>query len=644
MQHLVIDLEDGKQTHLAFQCKPGSQTKMLCLRQVQQELCPDIPLTTFKRAIHQGHVCTMPATSAMLAKLVAMGAMHPKSSHALLCSVNTIATGLASLGVSRLTVSSLRQQHVFHPALSPSLDLQNPVPLPLTFPPCNVSKDSLRESYGLKAINPVLFNHPQLSQQMKAYKQYSTCKYHLVRKGQACNMRSWAGHYKFISQYLGFLHKHLGVQYPCFQYFGQATMLSHFISFLLAKGTATSSLVQYISYIRHVLQFQMDSGPSTLNLPLVFEWLGRARAQIVVANPHDPIDPDQMFKDRRWLTAGQLMAHVQAKHEHVMQLDASQGMTQVTAQGVHDVLLGCLQFGYHPPPRPYCIQTLLLPTYKGKCLDTDCDRLEVCQGNKVMQCEHGGYSIIFSHHKNIRKWRKPIKFDLHPDLSPLMRLHVNAAHEVLVGYLGEDTPYMFVNKEGRPLNPQQYATAWKHFLKDTGVYFPPRYCRHIFVYERRSDSKVEGPSDQSAAMIMGNSLREWNKSYHLTFRKDMANQAVQDMKKWREILLQQNPPQDVTGNVDVDMPTISCQEVSDMLCSFESSSDDQVFDVLQPNTNQVAEAWFATIHNVRVGLDKQAIQASWVESCMRGLITSHEYASPEIIVLSDSSNTFTQDS
>ena len=170
---------------------------------------------------------------------------------------------------------------------------------------------------------------------------------------------------------------------------------------------------------------------------------------------------------------------------------------------------------------------------------------------------------------------------------------------------------MFVNGKGRPMSVQGYEKAWKRFIKPTGACFPPQKCRHIFVHERRSDGSVPGPNDADAAMIMGNSVREWDKSYHLNFRKDKALKAVQSMQGWRQALLTRSGashfapepsavdtagaasgsipsevaslPTVVALEPDVCMVAAGCDDSS--ACSYDSSDDSsecvlQEFDIL----------------------------------------------------------------
>jgi hypothetical protein len=66
---------------------------------------------------------------------------------------------------------------------------------------------------------------------------------------------------------------------------------------------------------------------------------------------------------------------------------------------------------------------------------------------------------------------------------------------------------------------------------------PPYSLRHLFVGERRSNDRVDGPADTGAAMAMGHSVRQWDKVYdqHLSARQVQG--AVDAMEQWRGALL-----------------------------------------------------------------------------------------------------------
>ena len=51
---------------------------------------------------------------------------------------------------------------------------------------------------------------------------------------------------------------------------------------------------------------------------------------------------------------------------------------------------------------------------------------------------------------------------------------------------------------------------------------------------------MPGPAHADAAVVMGNSLREWERSYNTLFRGSAASRAVQDMAAWRAAMLERH--------------------------------------------------------------------------------------------------------
>ena len=64
--------------------------------------------------------------------------------------------------------------------------------------------------------------------------------------------------------------------------------------------------------------------------------------------------------------------------------------------------------------------------------------------------------------------------------------------------------------------------------------------RTVFVAERRSVNAAPGPTDSAASMVMANSIRAWDASYDLNFRKREAQQGVDAMGIWRQHLLERS--------------------------------------------------------------------------------------------------------
>jgi len=145
------------------------------------------------------------------------------------------------------------------------------------------------------------------------------------------------------------------------------------------------------------------------------------------------------------------------------------------------------------------------------------------------------------HHKNEGSWgRAPISFTLPKDLARIMMLYISQGHKLLTEYIGkEDECHVFVDKQGKPFNDSNFTMYWAKMLLSMGLSPPisPSLCRQVFVHERRSAERVEGPSDRGAAMVMGHSLAQWSKWYDLDFHRRESQQAVDAMATWRDHLM-----------------------------------------------------------------------------------------------------------
>jgi hypothetical protein len=64
----------------------------------------------------------------------------------------------------------------------------------------------------------------------------------------------------------------------------------------------------------------------------------------------------------------------------------------------------------------------------------------------------------------------------------------------------------------------------------------------VFVDERQSNSAAAGPSNQGAAMVMGHSVKQWDKWYDMDFHPRLAQNAVDGMQSWRAAMLQSPTP------------------------------------------------------------------------------------------------------
>jgi len=150
------------------------------------------------------------------------------------------------------------------------------------------------------------------------------------------------------------------------------------------------------------------------------------------------------------------------------------------------------------------------------------------------------------HHKNQTSWEQAaIQFEIPPQLANLLGLWLNDGHKLLCTHLLEvgdpPCPFVFMNKEGRGYTTNLLGNWWRPWVKEHGgaEHLPPSMCRHIFVDERRSDARAQGPSDKGASMAMGNSESAWDQHYDKQrhFNPRDCQEAVNAMDIWRDSML-----------------------------------------------------------------------------------------------------------
>ena len=78
--------------------------------------------------------------------------------------------------------------------------------------------------------------------------------------------------------------------------------------------------------------------------------------------------------------------------------------------------------------------------------------------------------------------------------------------------------------------------------------------RSIFIQERRSADKADGPEDFQAAMAMGHSVKAWTKFYDKHYQRRECQAGIDTMNEWRRQLLVKDRADlqtpDVNGNED----------------------------------------------------------------------------------------------
>jgi len=113
--------------------------------------------------------------------------------------------------------------------------------------------------------------------------------------------------------------------------------------------------------------------------------------------------------------------------------------------------------------------------------------------------------IALPHHKNQKRLdSEPIEVRLPNELEELLHVYIEKALPVLAG---EGMDHMFMDLKGKPmLMASKMSFYWSgHLCQGLGIskVFPRNRLRHIFVDERRSRQRVEGPDDEAPRLSWG---------------------------------------------------------------------------------------------------------------------------------------------
>lgn len=261
---------------------------------------------------------------------------------------------------------------------------------------------------------------------------------------------------------------------------------------------------------------------------------------------HRPkLDKEAMVADGTWLDAVEVVYFVNkvvtAAQQALQRVGSLAASSQQVLWQLHDALLVAFNFGYMPPLRPSVIATVrhhdaALPC-PSLCQAAGCT-IQGCKGNRIELAPGGGYILILPHHKNARRWEnKVVRFSLPSDLTWLVQAWASHGWGRLRAHTAVDT--LFLNAHGSPLTTTTLSNKWNQLLKGEGVtaHLPPRRLRHIFAAHRMENPDIPGPSNEHAAVVMGNSLTAWKRHYHTMHDHLGAQQAVDRMTEYREACL-----------------------------------------------------------------------------------------------------------
>ncbi|KAL3137449.1 hypothetical protein ABBQ32_006969 [Trebouxia sp. C0010 RCD-2024] len=370
-------------------------------------------------------------------------------------------------------------EHILAAHAQPSpnpVQLQMTTPFPVTLPECALPADFKKQHGLLAKLHKHIVHRAVLAQHMGEFKSFSTSPFQLNRKGIAHSSRTWQNSEKHVYLFLGYCHHY---------------------------------------------------------------------QQVADQLPRPSKDPKGLADIGKWMCAADLVHTIHGAEQQSQAQMQQQGVTVETSRVMHDAALAAMIFSHLPPVRLSCIRSLVGPAYLGPCLHPDCKEPS-CEGNRLSIMSESPLLMRISlpHHKNARKWGTAvIEFDVPSDLAQLLHTYLGAPRKALLEHhllIGDACPFVFMDMHGRGFVAAAVLTLyWQKWLVSRGgVPMNPSMCRQVFVDERQSDSATSGPSHQGAAMVMGHSVKQWDKWYDMQYHPRLAQNAVDGMQSWRAAMLQ----------------------------------------------------------------------------------------------------------
>ena len=598
-QQVSIERGDGQPPATLLRMAQASGSISLVMRQVHLELCPYITLSQFRfTASKQRHAAIKTLQGPDCLWIFKHGATSSHSHQVNIISLATAIGACKAHDVHDVAVASLESlrvpgsytvlaqpEHMLKMNCTPDVNptsLLVPLPLPSTLPPSPVPTPKPKQRYSLQIFKPHLAKGVVVCQQLTELKTWVTTPIQLDRQGPALQQRSWENLLSNVWLFLGFCWKWMGIQQPCLQHYLHPHLVASYMSFHIAMQHKSNTIKHHVTTSLKVLAWwSTKPGGHDKGLQLMREqWLPNLSAQVGRALPQPKKTADTLP------TAQRLLLLIHTERQKVLQQLAEEGMTARLARSLHDLGLVSTIFGYLPPIRLTCIRTLVLPTYQGPCHKPDCIHGSSCHGNVLQNKGTTGLHMHLAHHKNEAAWgRAPISFQVPQQLAELLVLHVTQGHKLLTEYLGleEEVHHVFVDHRGKPFNDSNFTVYWDRVMASMGLSPPisPSMCRQVFVHERRSEERVDGPKDRGAAMVMGHSLAQWSKWYDLDFHAREAQEAVNDMACWREELLSLATAATTTAKLSAPPLGPATQAQQQVGLGFASSRVLQLDDIIQ---------------------------------------------------------------
>ena len=335
----------------------------------------------------------------------------------------------------------------------------------------------------------------------------------------------------------------------------QPSLVTSFIRAKMAAGQAQQSIIKVVGHLTKVVAWfrsQQISARDQAQLPSMQQWFYSMGGIILNSVSKKRRCIAEMQQQGTWTTAPQLVAAIAAFHkrtEHLLLVAilTEQVITQALCRQVHDACLAMTLFGWLPPLRLSCVAGLTLDG--AGCAARDCS-VPGCLGNRLQLPVSGGQSLCsmhLPHHKTEHRTGNAIVVERLPaDLSWMLEKYVRFCRPTLVSKV-KPARSVFLSVTGLSLSPSALSTYFKAVILPalglSALHFPPVLLRHIFVCQRLDEvdtaAAAVGPVHDDAALAMGNSVRMWQRAYHLNRDSTGVSRSVNAMPGWRASMLAQ---------------------------------------------------------------------------------------------------------
>lgn len=152
------------------------------------------------------------------------------------------------------------------------------------------------------------------------------------------------------------------------------------------------------------------------------------------------------------------------------------------------------------------------------------------EGSNELESGGEGVTLHIVHHKNDRRLPcDPVTITVPKGkLLDLLLVHIERGREVLNKYVNEVTPHLFVSNQGNPFTDPTFAHYWTWVMRGAAEYGVPKFCpsfgRTIFIESYTEDANPD--SWEGAALVMGNSVKQWAASYEPSRKRKKVNMAI----------------------------------------------------------------------------------------------------------------------